>query len=211
MRIDWNELWKEVSRQDTEAVTSEYWDERASKFRKKSDDKDVYAEKFYEYMDVRPGETLFDMGCGSGTLAIPFAKKGHEIWAADFSEDMLGCMMKDAEAEGVADRIHPIKLDWNEDWEVRDLPVCDIAFASRSMFFEDLTSSLKKLESVALRKVCLGAWDGPGEGLSSCYCAMGELMSRGARPELRYICYPFKSKTHKSDYMAETGFISWYR
>ena len=30
-------------------------------------------------------KTLFDMGCGPGTLAIPFAQKGHEVFAADFS------------------------------------------------------------------------------------------------------------------------------
>lgn len=209
MKINWNEMWKEVNRPEAESGTSQYWDSRAAGFRKKSDEPDIYAEKFYEYMDIRPGETIFDMGCGSGTLAIPFAKKGHEVWAADFSQEMLNCMMADAEEEGVADRIHPIVLDWNEDWEIRKLPKCDIALSSRAMFFDDLTSSLKKLESVAKRRACLGAWDGPGEGLSSCYCAMGELMDRGAKPELRYIRYPFKSKTHNSDYMAETGFISW--
>ncbi|MCQ2546641.1 MAG: class I SAM-dependent methyltransferase [Clostridia bacterium] len=207
--IDWNRLWKEGRNSEAESGSSEYWDGRASSFRKKSDEPDPYAEIFYEYMDAKAGDTLFDMGCGSGTLAIPFAKKGHEVWAADFSREMLNCMMADAEAEGVADMIHPIQLDWAEDWSARDLPKCDIAFASRSMFFDELTESLDKLESVARRCCCLGAWDGPGEGLSSCYVTMGELMSRDKKPELRYIRYPFHSDRRGEDFEANTGFIKW--
>lgn len=208
MSIDWNRLWKEERNPDAENGTSQYWDRRAANFRKKDDEPDSYSEQFYEYMGARGGETLFDMGCGSGTLAIPFAKKGHEIWAADFSEEMLKCMMADAEAEGVADRIHPIKLDWNENWELRDLPKCDIAFASRSLFFDELTESLDKLETVAERCCCLGAWDGPGKGLTSCYCVLGDLICRNREPELRYIRYTFHSRNCE-DFQANTGFIKW--
>lgn len=209
MNIDWNRLWKEGRNTEAESGTSQYWDSRAASFRKKSDGPDPYAEIFYEYMDAKPGDTLFDMGCGSGTLAIPFAKKGHEVWAADFSQEMLNCMMTDAEAEGVADRIHPIRLDWAEDWSLRELPKCDIALASRSMFFDELTESLDKLETVAKRCCCLGAWDGPGEGLSSCYVTMGDLMSRDKKPELRYIKYHFHSDRKGEDFTANTGFIRW--
>ena len=206
---DWNYLWKLRNKDHGESGTSEYWDDRAAGFMKKSEEVDPYAEKFYELMKAEPGDTLFDMGCGSGTLAIPFAKKGHEVWAADFSQEMLNVLMKSAEGEGVADRIHPVLLDWSEDWSERDLPTCDIAFASRSMFFDNLEEALNKKESVASKRICLGAWDGPGEGLSCCYCAVGALMSRNAKPTLDYIRYPFKSKRTGLDIEAETGFIGW--
>ena len=105
--IDWNELWTENVNnrsRNSENTQSEFWDKFAATFRKKPKDggKDEYIERFYELMEIRPGETIFDMGCASGTLAIPYALKGHEIYAADFSQAMLDVLMKSAEEEGVA-------------------------------------------------------------------------------------------------------------
>lgn len=207
-RIDWNHLWKTTEKLEDKNSSSEFWDEFASSFRKKKAEPDPYIEKFYELMEALPGDTIFDMGCASGTLAIPFAEKGHEVYAADFSGEMLKVLMKGAEEAGVADRIHPIRLDWNEDWSLRDdLPVCDIAIASRSLIFKDLTLSLKKLESVARRRCCAGAWDTPVSGYDR-YVAkaigyerpgygvnwfiMNELMDRDMFPEQIFIRSPFR-------------------
>ena len=38
---------------------------------------------------MQPGETVFDMGCGTGTLAAEMATSGHKVIAADFSSGML--------------------------------------------------------------------------------------------------------------------------
>ena len=126
--------------------------------------------------------------------------------------------MQRAEEAGVADRIHPIELNWNEDWSVRDLLKCDIAFSSRSFITRDLTSSLEKLESVAKRKVCIGAWDIPAAGydrhlakaigyerpgMGTHYLIMGELMDRDVFPELRYIYTPFRQAKYASREEAE--------
>ena len=77
--IDWNELWKTVISQrqsysDNRAV--EFWDDFAPHYRRKGTDgtRDIYVERFYELMETKPGETIFDMDCASGTLAIPYAK-----------------------------------------------------------------------------------------------------------------------------------------
>ncbi len=215
--IDWNALWRDVNNTSRNArnTTSEFWDGFAETYWKKpkEGERDRYTEQFYDYMEINPGESIFDMGCASGVLAIPYAQRGHEIYAADYSTRMLEVLMKNAEAEGVADRIHPIHLDWNEDWNLRDLPVCDIAIASRSLIFDDLTSSLKKLESVASRRICLGVWDVPTigfdryvakaieyerPGLATNSIVMGELMSRGACPEARIIKSPFRLAKYES-------------
>ena len=213
IEIDWNAQWKEYGRIDNRNSTTEYWDSRAPRFRKKTEGQDIYMEEFYMLMEPKPGDTFFDMGCGAGTLALPFAEKGHHVWAADFSPGMLECMMKDAEAEGLADRIHPIRLDWNEDWSVRNLPKCDIAFASRSLIFEDLTQALKNLESVATRRCCVGAWDTPvmnfdrhlakaigcerpGPGVN--WFVMNELMDRDMFPEQIFIRSPFRNTKYRT-------------
>ena len=216
--INWNELWRNTEDSIERSNNLEFWNAFAPRFRNKTGEPDPYIELFYEYMEAEPEETLFDMGCGSGTLAIPYAQKGHEVFAADFSPEMLKYLMEGAEEAGVADRIHPIELNWNEDWSVRDLPKCDIAFSSRSFITRDLTSSLEKLESVAKRRVCIGAWDVPAggydrhlakaigyerPGIGTHYMIMGELMDRDVFPEMKYIYSPFRLEKYKSRQEAE--------
>ena len=216
--INWNEMWRNTEDSIAKSDNLEFWDSFAPRFGKEKKGPDPYVELFYEYMETEQGDTLFDMGCGSGTLAIPFAKKGHEIVAADFSPEMLKYLMKGAEEAGVAARIHPVRLNWNEDWSVRDLPVCDIAFSSRSFITRDLTSSLEKLESVAKRRICIGAWDTPSfsydrhlakaigyerPGIGTHYMIMGELMDRDVFPEMKYIYSPFRLNKYATPEAAE--------
>ena len=216
--INWNEMWRATDDSKERSNNLEFWNSYAPRFRKKLKEPDPYIEIFYDYLEAKPSDTLFDMGCGSGTLAIPFAKKGHEVFAADFSPEMLKYLKQGAEEEGVADRIHTIHLNWNEDWSVRDLPKCDIAFSSRSFITRDLTSSLEKLESVAKRRVCIGAWDSPASGydrhlgkaigyerpgIGTHYMIMGELMDMDVFPEMKYIYSPFGPAKYSSPQEAE--------
>jgi len=214
-RIDWNRLWKENYADRPSEDDHQFWDDYAPRFRKKlKEEEDPYVRIFYEYSEFQPGETIFDMGCASGTLAIPFAQKGHEIWAADFSEEMLKYLMIEAEEAGVADRIHPIRLDWNEDWSKRkDLPLCDVAISSRSFITWDLSQAIRNLESVARHRVCIGAWDVPAHGYDrevakavgydrpgyGCYFyILNELIDRDLLPQLRFIKSPFRLSKYES-------------
>ena len=215
-RIDWNRLWQENQVRPPGEEQLEFWDDFASHFRKKIEDGQVdpYIEQFYEYSELQSGETIFDMGCASGTLAIPYALRGHEIWAADFSSEMLKFLMIGAEEADVADRIHPVLLDWNEDWSKReDLPVCDVAISSRSFMPWDLSKGIRDLESVCRKRVCVGAWDTPTNGYDreiasyigyerpgfGCYgYIMNELMERDMFPHLRFIKSPFRLSKYDS-------------
>jgi SAM-dependent methyltransferase len=213
-KIDWNELWKEDFAPRPTESNLEFWDDFAPRFRKKLEPRDdPYIAQFYEFSGFRQGESIFDMGCASGTLAIPFAKMGHEIYAADFSGEMLKHLMIGAREEGVSDMIHPIRLDWNKDWSARDLPVCDVAISSRSFVPWDMSEAIRKLESVARDRVCIGAWDTPAHGYDrkvaryigidrpgyGCYAyIMNELMDRDLLPELRFIRSPFRLAKYDS-------------
>ena len=215
-RIDWDRLWEEDSEINIHESKREFWDSFAPRFRKRipEGERDPYVEQFYELSGFTEGESIFDMGCGSGTLAIPFALKGHEVWAADFSPEMLKHLMIGAREAGVADRVHPIRLDWNEDWSKRqDIPLCDVAISSRSFMARGLSDGLNKLESAARRRVCVGAWDTPASGYVrelakaigydrpgwGCYVfIMGELMDRDMRPRLSWITNPFLRSSYSS-------------
>lgn len=152
--IDWAKAWVELQAQRGEPADSEFWDGRASGFAA-SCGTSAYSQAFLDLAKVAPGETVFDMGCGSGALTIPLAKAGHEVWAADFSPKMLEALEKLAAEAGVLDRVHPVLLDWDSDWRGSGVPVCDVAFASRSISTSDMQASLKKLDTHALRRCCI--------------------------------------------------------
>ena len=105
IKIDWNEMWRSTEDSIERSNNLDFWNDFAPRFGRKNAETDPYIELFYEYMEADPKDTLFDMGCGPGTLAIPFAKKGHEVFAADFSPEMLKQLMIRAEDAGVAERI----------------------------------------------------------------------------------------------------------
>lgn len=136
------------------------WDARAPKFAHKKKRSD-YISKLIGHLDLAEGETVFDMGCGSGTLAIPLAKEGHDVVAVDFSPVMLEELEKAAEEEGVASKIDVHNRSWQQDFS--DLPTADVAVSSRSFVVSDLADGIAKLESRANDRVFLsiGAGDRP--------------------------------------------------
>ena len=152
--FDWSEAWVKDQASRRPADDSSFWDKRAPSFQKTAGTS-PYARTFIEWADVHSSETVFDMGCGSGTLALPLARSGIEVWAADFSQVMLDLMMKRAQEDGVDELIHASRVAWDDDWSDVDVPVCDVAFASRSIATSDLKSALVKLDSKARRRVCV--------------------------------------------------------
>jgi ribosomal protein L11 methyltransferase len=62
-----------------------------------------------EWLDahLEPGVTLIDYGCGSGVLSIAAARLGaRAVWAWDIDPQALVATRDNAEANGVADRVH---------------------------------------------------------------------------------------------------------
>lgn len=218
MKMDssfWAGEWERVQSKTGHSSDSSYWDESAPRFRKKpgKGQKDDYPERFYELMNPRKDDVIFDMGCGSGVLSIPFAEKGHKIICADFSRGMLDTLMEGAREDGVEDRIEALTLDWREDWGSRNLPVCDVAVSSRSLMGLAPREAMLKLESVARREVCLGLWthgefayepeiaraigyEGVNPGIFEYILNM--LLAMGRRPALDYIYSHFRPKMYSS-------------
>jgi deazaflavin-dependent oxidoreductase (nitroreductase family) len=56
----------------------------------------------------RPGDTVLEIGCGTGTETLQLAKSGIRVLATDISSRMLDVMMKKAKGEGLDQLVVPI-------------------------------------------------------------------------------------------------------
>lgn len=101
------------------------------------------------------GETILDMGCATGTLAVPLARAGHHVHACDFAEAMLAILDQRAAAENLPITSH--LLAWDEDWSRAGLGEnsVDCAFASRSLMSDHTLSRISKLDATARVKAAV--------------------------------------------------------
>jgi len=161
-----------------------------------------YVDQFLALLDIQPGETVLDMGCGNGLLAVPLAKDGHRVVAADFSEGMLEKLAAKAAQAGVD--VQTIHMSWEDDWTsfgVQPQSV-DIAFASRSVITEDVSAAMMKLTATAKKRAVATLSTGANPRSSAAFLrelgvvsrlqpdfqvAFNALVAAGYRPSISYI------------------------
>lgn len=159
---DWNEEWKRLQTARARPDDAGAWDERARTFPVKHGDQSGYVECFLQLAQIEPGETVLDMGCGTGALATPLAQGGCTVVACDFSRGMLDKMREDQRVLGI-EGVEARLLSWDEDWQAAGVAhkSVDVAIASRSIATDDLRAALMKLDASARRRVCITLPCGP--------------------------------------------------
>lgn len=181
--INLAEEWRKLDGRRRTPDSQKHWDERAKSFSFK-DTPDAYLQSFISKAGITGEESVLDMGCGTGSLAVALASMGCSVVAADFSTGMLDHLRSKAAERGVlwergssglysggssadgakmcpseieAGKILPLRMSWEDDWSnygVEENSV-DVAVASRSVITHDLEDSLQKLSAVACEKVCV--------------------------------------------------------
>ena len=149
-----------LSDQREVAHDAAFWDRRARDFRG-GDEASPYVSGFMAQMGMRPGESVLDVGCGSGALALPLARAGHDVVGLDFSAGMLDVLRRLASTEGLRN-VTTVHAGWDDDWRAAGVGVSDVVIASRSLDVRDLRAALQKLDAFALRRVCITL---PADGL----------------------------------------------
>ena len=124
-----------------------YWNKRAATFTK--DATVEYERWLLDLLALEAGEEILDMGCATGTLAVPLARAGHRVHGCDFAEAMLAILDERAAAENLPITSH--LLAWEDDWEEAGLGEnsMDVAFASRSLMSGDVPACVRKLDAAA--------------------------------------------------------------
>ena len=153
---DWNEEWKRLQNAREHADDAAVWDEKAKTFPVKHGSQTGYVERFLQLAAIAPGESVLDMGCGTGALATPLAQAGHHVLACDFSQGMLDVMTADMQSLGVTNADVRL-MSWDDNWDAHGVveDCVDVAIASRSIATYDLREALLKLDRVARRRVCI--------------------------------------------------------
>ena len=141
---DWNAEWMQLQKARRHRDSAVYWNERAKTFTSK-DYPNPYVNSFLERAEVAPEESVFDMGCGTGALALPLGEAGHAVTAADFSEGMLSILHGELEARGIKS-VHCEQMSWEDDWEEHGIAPKshDVCTASRSIAVDDMRAALLK-------------------------------------------------------------------
>ena len=124
-----------------------YWNKRAATFTRHATSD--YERWLLDLLALEAGETILDMGCATGTLAVPLARAGHRVHGCDFAEAMLAILDERAAAEILPVTSH--LLAWEDDWEEAGLGQnsADVAFASRSLMSGNVFSAVRKLDAAA--------------------------------------------------------------
>jgi SAM-dependent methyltransferase len=157
--IDWNAMWQEESGRahwKDNMSSKALWDKRADGFDKRINrvkegeprDKDDYISKILDHIEVKPGWTVLDIGCGPGTLAIPLAHKAKSVTGLDISTEMLKRLTANAEKIGL-DNIKPMNSAWQDAFNDGMVGGHDVVVASRSLMSGDMKSALSYIVTIA--------------------------------------------------------------
>ncbi|MDD3858259.1 MAG: class I SAM-dependent methyltransferase [Methanoculleus sp.] len=169
--IDWNELWKAVYASSPDRVEkgrdpAAHWNKRAAAYRRATRDERRATEQELAILDTQQGETVLDVGAGTGRLAVPVARTAAHVTALDPSEGMLAVLRERMAAEGLTN-YSCLRKRWEDTVIGRDIEPHDVVIAAFSLGFYDLAAALEKLDAAARRAVYLfwhaGEWRDPDE------------------------------------------------
>lgn len=113
-------------------------------------------------------ESILDLGCGSGVLAIAAAKSlNRDVLASDIDQDAVDVTTENARINGVADRIYAVKADGISGDEKFDLIFANILAGPLMVLAPEIVGALNNKGHVILA----GLLDEQAENVIQCYLA----------------------------------------
>ena len=158
--INWEELRKLGMPADPppESNSKEnMWDNSANMYNQMAAMEREYTRRYLDLLPITKEDSVLDVGCGPGRVAVLTAQRAKRVTAIDSAEKMLAHCKNNAKLAGV-ENLDARFLDWNQAVLGENLEQHDIAIASRSVGLSDL----RKLSSFAKKFAVIMAWaNGP--------------------------------------------------
>ena len=161
--MNWREVWERKYGERVRAGIKrepgpEYWDKVAEDYSQWNKYNDYeYGRKAIEAIRelMNPDFEALDIGAGTGTLAIPFAKVVRRITAIEPSLVMIKYLLRNAEEEGVQN-IEVINKSWQEVGDPDIRKKFDIVACSHLLWqFEDVDKQLERMEHASRGYCCV--------------------------------------------------------
>ena len=162
--IDYVERWRRIvvaRREQHDAVcsaqgrdTSDYWARRAAGFRKFAQEGAAMADPYLECVlrHLRPGDTVLDVGAGTGRHAVPLAAHARRVIALDPSPAMLGFLRQDVASHGLSN-VEIVEGTWPG--AADRVPQVDVVTCAHVLYpVEEIETFLRALDGHA-RRFCL--------------------------------------------------------
>lgn len=212
--IDFNALYIKQKQNSTFKLKDQKeWNKKATSMNKKIH-KSIYNDELISKMDFSGCESLLDVGCGVGNVAMKLAQKVSSIFALDYSNVMLELLNENIKAQNIQN-ITPINASWEDDW--KEIPRADIVLASRSMEVSNMKEALEKINEKANKRVYITYKVGGSFVDKKVLKAMGKeifdkpdyiyvlniLYGMGINPTLSYL----KSEGRREQYDTKENFI----
>ena len=100
-RLDFSKLYKKQMKKSTfKSKKSDDWDKKASSMNIGVQNS-PYTKEFISKIDIKDCNSLLDIGCGPGTIALAMAAKLKNVYALDYSAGMLECVNNNCKEKNI--------------------------------------------------------------------------------------------------------------
>ncbi len=159
--VNWAVHWRELVERRrvvieglaTQGPQSDFWDQRAGRYARRVQSLDPKTDPLTQMLLglVRPGDTVLDVGAGTGRYAIPLAAVVSEVTAVEPAEAMRAQL---EQALGVK---RPKNVDVvASNWEAAEVAPHDVVICSNVLYpIADAVSFITKLDAHARRTVAI--------------------------------------------------------
>lgn len=129
------------------------WNQYAKYYNKIMELETEYTKNQIDCFPVTSKDSVLDVGCGPGRIAISVAKIAKKVTALDAFDDMIKLCEQNAKKENITN-LTVRKMDWKDAVIGENIKQYDIVIASRSLGMTDP----KKLNAAAKKYVILIGW-----------------------------------------------------